>query len=62
MTKPIKRCPFCGAQSCAHQYGPEGRQKYAKYGWRVECEGCGAKSDFYARQDLAIEHWNRRKQ
>ena len=52
----LKPCPFCGGEAMMHTTGDGD-------GYRVACKrilGCGAKFEWFDREEEAIEAWNNR--
>ena len=55
MPGELKPCPFCGSTNLRTMRGVGYRNHTM-----VKCEGCGARSGCYLREDNCHSQWNRR--
>lgn len=54
----LKPCPFCG-----EKYALEikcKQKKHKKYPYRVQCDSCFTRGDWFASKRVAADEWNRR--
>jgi Lar family restriction alleviation protein len=51
----MMECPHCGGEAKLVEGDPWGHDYFA-----VQCDECGAMSDYYDRPSFAIQVWNRR--
>ena len=57
LTMKLKNCPFCGGEAHINVFAN------GWYGYSVSCSNifaCGATQETFAREEEAIEAWNRR--
>ncbi len=54
MNETLKPCPFCGGNAIFSQTEMAGL-------YSIECEKCGARTDYHYNFNNVIENWNRRE-
>lgn len=53
----IKECPFCGGTALLEM---SKKDRHREFPYRVSCQSCFSRTDWFVTAKHAIESWNRR--